>query len=369
MPNNNTHVNGNAEAIAVLEQFLNIAKNDVIGYVAIVACKEPNQYINGYSGTVELENIAKEGIVNVKERMDASILNRTMPEADPDLDASYVAYNVTQSPVSYDFCTWLINREMDRIKAGAPAPLKVAFWFGRDGKTGLTADHSNRHQMLDYVCRPLLGLIGAVEDPKATKGYSKDFFSSKYICDLYKEGIAVPKLVSNTEVPYAKDSYVTITLREASYWPHRNSKLKEWLRFADYLKKQGLDVVIVRDTAMADVSIPKYTVDSIAAKDLDYRTALYQNAKCNCFVSNGPAAIALYGDKPFLTFIETDDQGAYNASTSAFWENCVGVKVGDQYPWSSPQQKLIWKADFFTNIAVAWDELWSETKELKENND
>src|SRR5271165_6195272 len=100
--NNNTDVNGNKEAIKLLEDMLNIARNDPIGYAAVVLCREPNKFINGFSGTVELEKIGLEGSKHMIDRINASILNRTLPEPDPRLDASYVCYNVSMSPVSYD---------------------------------------------------------------------------------------------------------------------------------------------------------------------------------------------------------------------------------------------------------------------------
>src|ERR1700730_1899146 len=168
--NNNTDVNGNKDVKALLEQFDKLCKTEPIGYVAIVAAKEPNTFMLGYSGTVELERVGLEGLNKAVTQISDNLLNRTLPDRDPSLDESYVCYNVTTSPLSFDFCTWVMDQEQRRMNANAPAPLKVAFWYGRDGKTGLSC-MPDRELMLNNVCRPALELMGGVEDPKALLGH------------------------------------------------------------------------------------------------------------------------------------------------------------------------------------------------------
>lgn len=353
--NNDTHTNGKADAIALLNHYIALVQQEPIGYIAVVAAKEPATFYDGYAGTVELEKVAREGLKVVSEKIDKSILNRTMPDPDPNYDESYVSYNITESPLSYDFIPWLIDAEMTRIRANAPAPLKVGFWFGRDNKTGMNGP--DRQSMLDNVVRPMLDLIGAVEDPNGTKGKFKHFFSLRDIVKAYKDGEQIPKFKSPLQEAIYEPGYVTITLREANHWPHRNSKIPEWIRFAEYLKKKGERVIFVRDTAKADEAIPGFDICPRASRDLHSRMKLYEDARCNLFAANGPVMLCVFSDKPWLKFIEIDEQGAYNAAKSDFWEQCIGVKVGSQFPWSSDKQRITWKSDYYTNLVLEWEAL------------
>lgn len=354
---NNTDVNGNKDAKGLLKQFLDLAEVEPIGYVSIIAAKEPNTFMVGFSGTVELERVGLEGLRKSEEIIQANLDNRTMPDRDPALDESYVCYNVTTSPLSYDFLTWVMDQEQRRINAKAPGPLKVAFWYGRDGKTGLSG-MPDREQMLNKVCRPAMELMGAVEDPRALLGHTSEFFSYKRTVDLYKQTGIIPKFTTKTKSPIKKPGYVTITLRETTYWPHRNSRMEEWLQFARYLKSKGERVIFVRDTRVADEPIEGFETCPVASRDLTQRCALYRDAKCNCFVANGPISLAYFGDAPWLKFFEIDDQGAYNAAKSEYWRVCVGLDPDkqEQFPWSGPKQRIVWKPDFFTNMVLAWEE-------------
>lgn len=355
MLNNNTDVNGNRDAIKFLENCIQVAKDQAMGYAICIMARDPGQYMAGFTGTVELEEKALEGLKELQGKIQLNIDNRTPLVNDKGLDASYVCYNITKSPVSFDFLTWLMDAEQTRIREGAPGPLKVGFWFGRDGKTGMSGS-PGRQTMLDKVCRPGMELIGAVEDPIATYGKFKEFFSFKDIVNASKAGEPVPKFHTDREIDI-EPGYITITLREAEYWPHRNSRIHEWTRFANYLKSKGERVIFVRDTSKADESIEGFEIYPEASKDLITRMALYQKAKCNMFVSNGPVTLAYFSDVPFLKFLELDDQGAYNAGKSTYWKECVGLLPEEQFPWCSDKQRIIWKPDMYTNLVLAWNEL------------
>ena len=355
---NNTDVNGNKDAKALLKQFLDMSEVEPIGYVSVVAAKEPNTFMIGFSGTVELEKVGLEGIKKSEEIIQANLDNRTMPPRDPNLDESYVCYNVTNSPLSYDFLTWVIDMEQRRINAKAPAPLKVAFWYGNDGKTGISG-MPDREGMLNNVCRPALDLIGAVEDPKALLGHTSEFFSYKRTLDLFKTTGILPKFKTDAKSPIRKPGYVTITLRETTYWPHRNSRIPEWIQFAKWLKSKGERVIFVRDTRLAEEPIDGFEICPEASRNLTKRCALYRDAKCNLFVANGPISLAYFGDTPWLKFFEIDDQGAYNAAKSEYWRVCVGLDPDkkEQFPWSTDKQRIVWKPDYFTNMVEAWEAL------------
>lgn len=365
MLNNNTDVNGNKDVKALLDQFRQQADTVPMGYSAVVGAVEPNQFMMGFSGTVELEKVVLEGLSKTSDLIKANILNRTLPERNPEMVASgnHVVYNITCSPLSFDFTTWLINMETRRLEMGAPGPLRVAFWLGRDGKTGLSG-MPDRNGMLNNVCRPALDLLGAVEDPIAIDGYAEEFFSYKPIIERVKKGIKIPNYTT-ANIPGFKNpfnfepGYITVTFRETTYWPHRNSNLEEWMRFANYLTVRGERVIFVRDTAKAEEPFGQYPICPLASKNLYARCALYENAKCNMFVANGPVSLAYFGAQPWLKFFYLDDQGAYNAAKTAYWQQCVGIDPvpGGQFPWSTDKQRIVWQPDYYTNMVVAWEGL------------
>jgi hypothetical protein len=356
--NNNTDVNGNKDVIGFLQNCLETAKRDGFGYAVVSMAKDPGQYLVGFSGTVELESKALEGIKSIIPKIETNLDNRQEPFGERDVDASHVCYNCTKSPISFDFITWMMDAEMNRIRAGAPGPLKIGFWFGKDGKTGIGGSDS-RERFLDNVCRPAMALIGAVEDPKAVYGKFKEFFSFRDITEGSRKGEAVPKFKAPPSLRTFPPGYVTITLREAEYWPHRNSKIKEWVRFARYLQARGERVIFVRDTAKAKEPFLDFTTCPEASLDLTVRCALYRDAKCNLFVSNGPVVLNYFMDTPFLQFLDVDENGAYNAERPQYWEQCVGIKPGEQIPWFNDKQRIVWKPDYFTNLVLAWDDLYA----------
>lgn len=353
---NGTHVNGNKETVAFLRSLLEYSENNPVGYAATVLAQDGMGFTGGFVGTVELENQAKNSLSELIKMMDKNEENRTNPHSE-EYGADYACYNIAKSPVSYDFIAWLIDAECTRLRAGIDRPLKVGFFMGKNGKTGLDDDY--RKLMLNEVCRPALDLIGAVEDPMAIRGKFKEFFSFRDICQFSRDGYDVPQWkTSDTKIPFKKGSYVTITLREADHWPHRNSKWEEWARFADYLKDQGESVIFIRDTQKADIPLPgNYETYPEASKNFKTRLALYQNSKCNISVANGPGALCFFTSTPYLGFFEIDDEGAYNAAKTKFWEIHGGIQVGEQFPWFTDKQRIIWQPDYYTNLVLAWNDL------------
>ncbi len=331
------------------------------GYLIAAMVGRDERPVGGSFGTVSMEQAAGIALNHLKLQVDASIANKIPPRA-ADAPADRVCYNVPLSPMSFDFICWLVDAEMNRRAEGAPAPLKVAFWFGRDGKTGLVDPY--RRQIFDHVVRPMLALVDAVEDETAVDGRYNPFFSPREIVDKARGGQEVPRLHAPADKLKATRQYwwrrppITITLREAPHYTYRNSNFDAWLRFAHDLKAQGEEVVFVRDTARAHDAVDGFEIFSAASIDLHWRMALYQTAKMNFFTSNGPGALGHFSDFPWLMFIEpqTDDY-AYEPNTPAFWRDNMGIEMGEQFPWWRPRdQRIIWKTDDYANLVEAWEE-------------
>lgn len=351
---------GNAAVIKMYEALLAKAREGRIGYAYSVACEEGKNPLFADAGTTALQRQA--GIITQQLAKDFQIieLNVTLPERDPKLDASWACYDVPNYPLSFDFICWLVEAELNRILAGAPAPLKVGFWFGRDGSTGLYPKW--RAKMLNKVCRPALELIGAIETLE-TGGRSNNYCNMRPIVEAARAGARVPHLQApNRERSKIKfdRAPITITLREAEHWSHRNSNLPAWLRFADFLKSKGENVIFVRDTVKADEQLPPYNVDPRSSRDILRRMALYQAAKLNFFTSNGPCLLAIFSDVPYVILNEViPEDHIYQPQKASFVREFVGIDPlkDEQLPWQLPNQKTVWKSDRFENIIQSYDEI------------
>jgi hypothetical protein len=81
-------------------------------------------------------------------------------------------------------------------------------------------------------------------------------------------------------------------------------------------------------------------------------------AKVNLFVANGPAALALFVDKPMFSLTPLEDEGhTYFPNTPSFWTRHMGITPPDQFPWLRPDQFLVYEHDTYENICAAWERM------------
>jgi hypothetical protein len=361
---------GNRAVVQMLEEVLAEARKGKMNHCAVIMSIMGQDPGFGVAGEVCMGDVCKRGIVELIKSIDGRASNGIMPPRDETLGDDYVCYNMVVSPVAFDFLFWLVDAQMRRIASGAPAPLKVAFWKGQDGIGRL--NEPIMRQFYDNVMRPLLPMIGAVEvDHRKFMGRCKNLYVPRDIVNYCNEGQHVPKLKapagSKLEVAFWLHKRgivnpVTITLREAQHWDHRNSNLDAWLYFARDLQRKGEQVVFVRDTRRAMERLKGLTgIETTypeAAIDLHIRTGLYEMAKANLFVANGPAALALFTDKPMFSLTPLEDEGhTYFPNTPSFWTQHMGITPPAQFPWLKPDQFLVYEHDTYENICAAWERL------------
>lgn len=287
-------------------------------------------------------------------------MHMSVPDIDTSLDASFVCYNARLDPICFDFPYWLIDAEMTRIREGAPGPLKIYFWKGLDGNAALE-DDGYRNPMFYNVIKPMLGLLGVVEDERAIHGRRKKLTSSIDIVRSHRRGETVPVF----RAPYSlskefKKPPVVITLRECGPYSasHKNSDIVSWLRFAHYLKALGEDVVFVRDYARADEPLPGFVTYPQASTDIIFRMALYEAAKINFCVSNGPVTLCYFSKMPWIAFIMPEPDGAeYEANTPKIWREKMGVEIGGQFPWSDATQRIVWQREDYDSLVRVWKKM------------
>lgn len=357
---------GNTQIVALFEHYLAKAKEGKAGYGYAALCyNNADAHVNA-AGVMELEPTAAALAENLTMHIKKSMLNRIPPHVQRYIPADRVFYNVAGGPLSFDFIPWLIDQEQTRIREKAPFPLKVRFWFGADGKSGL--DAPVRVLFFENVVKPALKLIGAVEDPTMEFGRFKEFYANRYITEACKAGESIPYLEASEEIieqvrlhckfyDYGYKAPVVITLRETTPWPQRNSNFTAWTQFAWKIREEGERVIFVRDYSKADQTHSYFDTYPEASKNILVRMALYQLAKYNLTVSAGASALTLYSDTPWMTFIELKEDGyAFRPDTPSFWKENQGIEQGEQYPWCKENQRLIWKPDTYENIVEAWEQ-------------
>jgi hypothetical protein len=346
---------GNPEVVAMLKTWLKEARRGQINYCGLFVVQKPNQVACDFAGAVEMEQCTPAGIEGLKAKIGQSIRDRQPPPRDLTLGADYVCYRPYQQPSNFDFTSWLVQREMERAREGAPAPLRVAFWSppGLDFK----------RKMLDPVVRAMVPLLGAIEDDAAKHGRLAPLDAGyANIVTAARAGEEVPKFTAPGAARTAVRDFlgynppvVTITLRETEHDLSRNSDTSAWLALARRIQSDGYRVIFVRDTARAKEPLGGFETMSTASLMLDIRLALYEFAKLNFFVSNGPVSLAFFSDVPWRAFIAVSEDNPLSVSTPTWWQHHHGILPGEQFPWSGPDQRIVWARDNYENIVSAWD--------------
>lgn len=346
---------GNAEVVGLLEYWLEQAKAGDLYYVSLAAVKDMDQVAYDHAGAKGLEDRAQNGLKECADELGAIVEARRRGPRNYNLDASFVEWDCVGTPVCWDYLIWLVDCEMTRRRLGGLLPLRVCF-SRVDELDNVSRD------FFENVFRPLLPLIGAVEDVEAKGGRHKPLYVPYDIVLASKAGEQVPTLRASDRAREAMAGWlhdtvpVTITLREAPHWKKRNSNLEAWLKFAKDLEAKGENVVFIRDTFRATEPLPGFATCPIAAWNLDLRMALYERAKCNMFVSNGPAGLGLFSDSPYIYFVNNDRNIDYPGNNPGWWRKSNGIAEGEQWPWALPTQQMVWKTDTYENISEAWEQ-------------
>lgn len=357
---------GNHACIELLENWLGEVKKGKIECCALVVADTPTGYSLGSAGIIGFEFAMLEGLHDMQEKIRGQIKSRQPPAAPLDAPANLVMYNLARMSCSFDFLTWIINAEMTRVREGAPGPLKVGFFHGNESTLTQALSGGARAHNFEHIMRPLIALMGAEEDPDAiVTGRRIDTLAMGPVIDAVNAGEPLPKVVINDESreeirKHLLDACdgklpVTITLREADHFPNRNSNVTEWLKFAEWLEARGERVLFIRDTAKSMEPITGFATMPPASQNLFVRTAVYQVAKANLFVSNGPAMLAvMFSERPWLFFTQLTVNNPYGPNTPDGWKYFTGIDSGAQFPWAKRDQRVIYKPDTFEEIRDAW---------------
>lgn len=273
-----------------------------------------------------------------------------------DMKILSVVYDLGSSPPTYDFMLFLSEAEKHRKENGFDM-MDVYFMPGpingfRDDN--LPPDSIEREAMLNRICIPACGFVKSVRNVhrlRSRQAIDGDVFPVEWKPDFPQNHYGVKYLKNAHRCFTASDSakrevkkrfpykYATITIREAEYWPERNSNKESARQLCDLLYEIGITPVIVPDTHGSTLIGYQSCVD--AARDIDLRLALYEGAEVNVGVANGPMGLCMVSDAKYVVFKMIDPSGKAQASSEAFY-NRHGVKVGDQF---GPNGKVVWADD------------------------
>jgi len=150
---------------------------------------------------------------------------------------------------------------------------------------------------------------------------------------------------------------VSLTLRSRMRDQVRNTRLPEWIQFAEYLDAQGFCPIFLPDTESllrGERGVFRFASSESASLDMEYRLALYELAYCNFFYSNGPATLAMLDPKVNFVFHLPILNESLFASEDAYRD--LGFTVGaSSFPYVEGTHHLSWKSDDFENLVASFD--------------
>ena len=136
----------------------------------------------------------------------------------------------------------------------------------------------------------------------------KAFYLTTEIIHFGLRGFPYPKFDVTLEAAAHIDTWlkhrangrrlVTITLRQSSRQPERNSNIDSWVKFAHSLDRNLYAPVFVPDTEALfqplDTRIEPFEIYPFAALSVELRMALYNAAYMNLLINNGPNNLLIF---------------------------------------------------------------------------
>jgi hypothetical protein len=148
---------------------------------------------------------------------------------------------------------------------------------------------------------------------------------------------------------------VTITLRQYNFDPIRNSKVDEWVRFAEFIRGKGFTPVFIPDTDACfehDARLNDFIVFEVPCWNLGIRMALYEGVYLNFFTSNGTVSIATLNKNAASIVMKHVTPGSMQANFEVYKKNGLEFGIDQQtyYLFEGHFQILSCKDDTFENI-------------------
>lgn len=145
---------------------------------------------------------------------------------------------------------------------------------------------------------------------------------------------------------------IVITLRKSNVAPKRNSKIKEWAKFAGSLNPTLYHVVFVADTdtilETKEEELKDFEFFEAASWNVGMRAALYQEAYLNLTTHIGPLTLCILNNQCRVLAFKIMIKEEPSACEELI--NRLGLESNKNPPWTHAFQKYVWEDDDFEVI-------------------
>lgn len=306
----------------------------------------------------------------------------------------YAFYDLDILPPTYDIASFLALAELERRRCGARS-IHVVIVPAREGRLRSACDNpvspeASRMRVTGIMLPTLRLAVGcggqtvcATREEAALwrfgfarhvfpAGYSPSFPRSPDFAAVRAPDLAGPDLFPLLRAqPHERaivQAYlsarigdrvpVVISLREYDFMPARNSRIEQWLRFADRLDRSRFAPVFVRDTERAleppSGGFEHHLVCEAASWNVGIRMALYELAYLNLATMHGAMELCWFNEAcRYLAFMPV---GTSPQTTVEFLTE-RGFVIGKSLPFARPGQALVWSPDLLADIERAFDDM------------
>ena len=252
-------------------------------------------------------------------------------------------YDLSKFPTTYDFAAWAVvarTHGHDSVHFIADKPI-AAWKYGGDE----TIAWKRWANIVLPICK-LARLSYTVGERIPGREFN---YHGGHVNKLYREKGAIVKLKPTLKV--AERGYVTITLRESFRNAYRNSNLEAWSKFRSYLREKGIETIVFPECESTPI-------------DVEQRMAWYCGADINMGVAQGPMALCIFSDAPYITLNQNpkDETGQAQYDINSLLVK-TGFPPGSQYEFRTARQLLVWEPDTLDNIVQAYEGMCERKKE------
>ena len=322
-------------------------------------------------------------------------------------DVLTVFYDLNCNPITFDFAYFLVGAEVFAKQNGKS---KLFIWFVQKNKDFIKderylkhVDEDSQNWRFNNILIPLARMHAACSGYGIlSDGFHLEelvnndlIYPQKYSRRLspvmnYQEIMRSISLSSfrglqtslqgqkyiNSWKNYSKISspIVSITLRNYGYDPSRNSNIKEWVKFADWLSRGGYTPVFIPDVDACwqpDDTLGSHLVFTDACWNLEIRMAFYNSCFLSFFYSNGVGALAQLNKNIRCISMNPIIEDSLEAFGDRYED--YGLKPDQRrYDFAEPFQWLSWKRDSFENIKsefLEFESQFSDELSQEENAD
>ncbi len=155
----------------------------------------------------------------------------------------------------------------------------------------------------------------------------------------------------------SKKKIVTISIRSKKNDKNRNSEIKDWIEFCNYLKLKGFNPIIIDDIEGENFQtnlFKDYIICEPAMYNLIFRLNLIKISNLNYFTNTGPAICNLFFNNNYVfikPFIENSNFGDYKNAIDRGYE--IGKNI--KYKNNNYFRIIKWDNDKIENLKETFD--------------